>query len=315
MAQVFGADVRVTERRPVSGGDINRASRISLSSGETVFLKENRAELAPMFAAEAEGLRALAEAAAQSEAPPVPDVLGAGIDKGRAFLMLSYIPAARSAPGGLGADFGRSLAALHRESRSDSCGFHADNWIGSTPQRNGAVGGALEQRGGESNSAKSAGGLNSAGGSSAGWFEFFAEHRLGFQWALARRGGFGSPRTERALESLQKRLGELLPDVENGRASLLHGDLWGGNWLAGTDGRAWLIDPAVYYGHREADIAMTRLFGGFPPGFHAAYTEAWPLDKGFDERVDIYNLYHLLNHLNLFGSSYWGSVERILSRW
>ena len=291
LTQVFGADVRVTGRRPVIGGDINRASRLNLSSGETVFIKENRAELAPMFAAEAEGLRALGKAAAQSEAPPVPDVLGAGIDKGRAFLMLSYIPAARGTPGGIGARFGRSLAALHRESRGDSCGFHTDNWIGSTPQP------------------------NSAGGASGSWVEFFAEHRLGFQWALARRGGFGSPRTERALDSLQRRLGELLPDVENGRASLLHGDLWGGNWLAGIDGRAWLIDPAVYYGHREADIAMTRLFGGFPPGFYAAYNEAWSLEKGFDERVDIYNLYHLLNHLNLFGSSYWGSVERILGRW
>lgn len=287
LARVFGSNIHVTHRSPVSGGDISSAARLRLSSGESVFVKENRAELAPMFAAEAEGLRALGEAASVSGAPPVPQVFGSGVDEGRAFILLSHIPVAPRVPGGIGTRFGRALAALHRENRRDSCGFHADNWIGSTPQRNSRCG---------------------------SWFEFFAEHRLGFQWELARRGGFGGPSGDRALESLQRRLSDLLPDVDNRRPSLLHGDLWGGNWLAGADGRAWLIDPAVHYGHREADLAMTRLFGGFPPGFHDAYTEAWPLEPGFDERADIYNLYHLLNHLNLFGSSYQGTVDRILHR-
>jgi fructosamine-3-kinase len=115
------------------------------------------------------------------------------------------------------------------------------------------------------------------------------------------------------LELLLDRLGDWLPT--HPPASLLHGDLWGGNWLTTALGEPALIDPAVYYGHREADLAFTELFGGFPAAFYVAYRASWPLDSGYEERKDLYNLYHLLNHLNLFGESYGGSVDSILQRY
>ena len=103
--------------------------------------------------------------------------------------------------------------------------------------------------------------------------------------------------------------------VEPEKPSLVHGDLWSGNFITGSDGQAWLIDPAVYVGHAEADLAMTELFGGFHPRFYAAYREVNPLQPGYEQRRDLYNLYHLLNHLNLFGRGYLSSVLRILSRY
>lgn len=283
LCSLFGSDCGIVSRKSVSGGDINAAYLLILSGGQRVFLKENRASLVDMFSAEADGLEALAEVADRSGAPSVPAPLAWGVDGTRAFLLMEEIRTGHLADGG---SFGRALASLHREGREALCGFTGDNWIGSTPQPNKQTG---------------------------SWHKFFAEHRLLHQWYLARRHGYGDSAAELQMEALCRRLPDLLPDVDNGRPSLIHGDLWGGNWIAGSDGYAWLIDPAVYYGHREADMAMTRLFGGFPSGFHRAYHEAWPLEGGFEERADLYNLYHLLNHLNLFGSSYWGGVLHTLS--
>ncbi len=281
---LYGDECRIESRRSVGGGDINAAFLLSLSGGRCVFLKENRADLVSMFAAEAAGLTALAEVAGRSGAPPVPEPLAWGTDGGHAFLLMEQVLTGRLKSAEA---FGRSLAALHREGRSDSCGFDGDNRIGSTLQPNGRM---------------------------RNWHEFFAERRLGFQWRLVRKKGFGDGKSERAMEKLLRLLPSLLPDVDEGGASLLHGDLWSGNWMAGADGRGRLIDPAVYYGHREADLAMTELFGGFPSGFHTGYREAWPLEPGFGERRDVYNLYHVLNHVNLFGGGYWGGVISTLSR-
>ncbi len=266
---LFGPGCREQSRRPVSGGDINRAFMLNAGSGSgsgrLLFLKENRRVLAPMFAAEAAGLQALGAAAEISESPPVPQPLAWGTDGASSFLLMEYIQ-----PGSLksGEAFGRSLALLHRTARQNQCGFSMNNWIGSTPQINTPA---------------------------ASWHEFFGGHRLGYQWELARKNGYGTTAEDRRIEKLISRLPEILPNVDDGRPSLLHGDLWGGNWMASSEGRACLIDPAVYYGHREADLAMTRLFGG-----------------GFESRVPVYNLYHLLNHLNLFGASYWGGVRSVL---
>ncbi|OQX29247.1 MAG: hypothetical protein B0D92_04730 [Spirochaeta sp. LUC14_002_19_P3] len=282
LEQLYGADGRVLKRQAVGGGDINAAAVLSLGGGQKIFIKENSANLEAMFAAEALGLKALGEAAENS--PPVPKVLAWGVDGRRAFLLLELIPAGRLKSG---QEFGRALAMLHREARQNECGFSADNWIGSTQQKNDLA---------------------------PNWLEFFRDKRLLFQWELARKNGFANPVSERLMQSLLRRLPDLLPAPDDGQPSLLHGDLWGGNWMAGPDGRAWLIDPAVYYGHREADIAMTQLFGRFPPGFHQGYADAWPLEKGFGERKDLYNLYHLLNHLNLFGRGYWFQVQHILDR-
>lgn len=277
----------VRHSQPVSGGDINAASLLTLSDGTTLFLKENRKSLSLMFAAEADGLEALRSVREfpDSCSPPVPKPLAWGTDQNRSFLLIETVEGGslKSARG-----FGTSLAALHRLGRSRQCGFHSDNWIGSTPQS------------------------NTFGDS---WHDFFAHRRLEFQWKLAVQNGFGDSGTGRAMQSVLSRLSSLLPEPDGGQPSLLHGDLWGGNWMAGSDGRAWLIDPAVYYGHREADLAMTQLFGGFPAGFFEGYQESWPLEPGFPERKDLYNLYHLLNHLNLFGGSYYSSVRSIIRKY
>jgi len=281
IAKISGTELSIKHRRHVSGGDINEAAIITLSDDSQMFLKENRADLVLMFAAEAKGLMALGQAGI----PPVPQPLGWGRDGRRSFLLLEVVESGRLESA---EDFGLALAHLHRHLRNEKCGFSGDNWIGSTSQINTPM---------------------------SSWFEFFAECRLGYQWRLARMNGYGDKALTKAMESLQSRLIHLLPDLDGGMASLLHGDLWGGNWMAGADGQAYLIDPAVYYGHREADLAMTRLFGGFPGGFYQSYVEAWPIEAGFSERIPLYNLYHLLNHLNLFGTSYMGRVRDILFRY
>ena len=273
---IDGSACRMADRQRVSGGDINSCFKLTLSSGRMFFLKENQSSLVHMFAAESTGLLELANAAKGIEGLSVPNPLAWGLNGDRSFLLMEYINQGRL---NSGASFGACLAELHRGTRNDKCGFGQDNWIGSTPQ------------------------LNSP---TVSWHTFYAEYRLGFQWRLARKNGFGNSVADQAMERVQSKLPGILPAPDG--PSLLHGDLWGGNWMAGIEGYAWLIDPAVYYGHREADIAMTELFGGFPSGFHDAYRSTWPLDPGFSDRRNLYNLYHLLNHLNLFGSSYWPGV-------
>lgn len=277
------SDCRTVNRQRVSGGDINRCFKLTLSSGRMLFLKENQSSLVHMFAAESMGLLELANAAKGIEGISVPNPLAWGLDGGCSFLLMEYIDQGRLTSG---TSFGASLAKLHRSARKESCGFKQDNWIGSTPQLNNLT---------------------------VSWHTFYAEYRLGFQWRLARKNGFGNSTADRAMERIQSNVSSILPAPD--KPSLLHGDLWGGNWMAGTGGCTWLIDPAVYYGHREADIAMTELFGGFPSGFREAYRNTWPLDPGFSERKNLYNLYHLLNHLNLFGSSYWPGVMSSINQY
>lgn len=312
---LFGAGVRILRRSPVGGGCISRAALLSLSNGESLFLKESSGAQPGLFRAETLGLAALAghdpggEARRQGGEPapfgslPVrsleewlaPSRVGRGVrtpqprflQEGPAhqFLLLERIEQGRRR-GDFWEDFGRALAELHRTITCDRFGFTSDNYIGSTPQPNG-----WEED----------------------WLGFFGERRLRFQARLAVRQGVAPASLAAEVDALVERLPSLLPRPE--RASLLHGDLWGGNFLVGSDGRAVLIDPAVFFGHREADLAMTELFGGFESSFYAAYRERWPLEPGYEERRELYNLYHLLNHLNLFGGSYLGSVRSILARY
>ncbi|MDO4407128.1 MAG: fructosamine kinase family protein, partial [Eubacteriales bacterium] len=163
--------------------------------------------------------------------------------------------------------------------------FPIDNYIGSTPQ------------------------INTPKDS---WVDFFRECRLHPQVRMAYDAGYLERSAIRQADSIMERLETLLPEPDH--PSLLHGDLWGGNYMTGPDGKAWLIDPATYVGHREADLAMTELFGGFSPAFYSTYRSIAHVDTGYGERRDLYNLYHLLNHVNLFGYSYVGSVLRILNR-
>jgi fructosamine-3-kinase len=234
------------------------------AAGERRFLKLNDARFADAFAAEADGLEALRAAGLAAPAP-----IAHGKAGGKAYLLLEFLDLRQ---GGDHAALGRMLAVLHRR-RGPRFGWRRDNYIGSTPQRNGWC---------------------------DDWAEFWVECRLRPQLALAAGNGFSL--TLPPLKCLERHKPE---------PALLHGDLWSGN--AGfTPAGPVVFDPAVYYGDREADLAMTELFGGFPRAFYDAYQETYPLDTGYAARKTAYNLYHLLNHLNLFGRSYLAQVEASL---
>jgi fructosamine-3-kinase len=274
---------QITEIVPVSGGDISQAARVRLAGGGAQLLVKWRSgSLSGLFSAERRGLELLRAAGALR----APEVLAQSEATAScpAFIALEWLDS-RSKSNGSAEALGHGLAAQHRVLAS-FFGLDHDNFIGANPQPNHP---------------------------SDNWVNFFREQRLGFQMELAGRNGFLPAHRARRLEVLLARLGDWLPAQPP--ASLLHGDLWGGNWLATASGEPALIDPAVYYGHREADLAFTELFGGFPAAFYTAYQAGWSLDRDYEERKDLYNLYHLLNHLNLFGEGYGGSVDSILRRY
>ena len=280
---IWGQKVTIQRKQSVSGGDINDAYRLLLSNGDDAFLKINSRAADSFFTAEANGLRAMRETGAN-----VPKVLACGnMEDGAKFLLLSYERGNRRADHE--ALLGQMLARMHRANTGQftqcgTFGFYEDNFIGAARQIN---------------TPKS------------GWAEFFRDERLGVQMKMA------APYFDKTDRQLCQRLLDRLPDflTEPSFPSLLHGDLWSGNVMPDRHGRPMLIDPAVYVGHHEADIAMTELFGGFAPEFYEAYHEIIPPESGYTDRRDIYNLYHLLNHLNLFGGSYLSPVRRILKRY
>ena len=274
--------VELVAQRPVGGGCSHRAWQLELADGQHWFLKSNRAEALPLLLAEAEGLRALARWAR----PPllVPEPLGVGLLAGQALLLLPWLVLDRtssSSGSGAGGDswfgFGAGLAALHRASAEAGAsdgrfGWSRDNVIGSSPQINGW---------------------------NSDWARFFVDCRLAPQLRWATQQGLKLRGAQRLLE--------LVPDwlaAHQVKSALVHGDLWGGNGALLAGGGGTLFDPAVYWGDREVDLAMAQLFGGFPRAFFAGYASSWPLEPRSQERVAIYNLYHLLNHANLFGGSY-----------
>lgn len=276
IAAATGADFKIASSSALGGGCINQAWAIEGNS-RRYFVKTNRAELAEMFEAEADGLRELESA----EALRVPHPVACGASKGEAFLVLEYI---HMDGGGDPARMGQALALQHRKT-AGRFGWLRDNTIGSTPQHNPWT---------------------------TTWIDFFREQRLGFQLHLAEKNELGTK-----ISGLGNKLLDGLEGFFPGYhplPSLLHGDLWGGNVAFSNSGEPVVFDPAVYYGDREADIAMTELFGGFAPGFYAAYSETWPLETGYKTRKTLYNLYHILNHANLFGGSYIGQAESMMSR-
>ncbi|HKZ54777.1 MAG TPA: fructosamine kinase family protein [Anaerolineales bacterium] len=265
----------VTSAKPISGGCINQGMRLLTSSGQTIFLKQNSNAAPDMFQREEEGLRALAV----SDGPRVPKPFSFGAD----YLLLEDLqPATRAAA--YWESFGRRLAALHRHV-APRFGFDHDNYLGSTPQPN-----AWTDDG----------------------YEFFAEHRIRFQVRLARDAGLMERADHVRAEAFATRLPDLVPPQP---ASLIHGDLWSGNAISDSAGEPAMIDPAAHYGWAEAELAMTALFGEFPTVFYTAYLELHTLDPGWRERFPLYNLYHLLNHLNLFGTSYLDQVQATLRRY
>jgi protein-ribulosamine 3-kinase len=276
----------VTGTAPVGGGCINETMQVILDDGSRYFLKQNRISLRDMFEKEAAGLRILEDATGGDGGTiRIPEVIGLTDDfeSGQAFLILSFIDEGRRT-GDFDRRFGQALAEMHRHTEP-RFGLDHDNYIGRLPQKN-------ERR--------------------DTWTDFFIECRLEPQFAMARGRGFFDGAARQSLDRLGKRLPELLPDEP---PSLLHGDLWGGNYLCDSENRPVLIDPAAFYGHREAELAFTTLFGGFGRDFYTGYEEQWPLQPGFRDRRDIYNLYPLLVHVNLFGGMYVSQTEAILRRY
>lgn len=271
----------IAESNAVGGGCISSTQRISLSNGTELLLKVNP-PIRGLFRAEANGLLEIAK----SKTIKVPHVLAHDED----FLLTEFIQSSRGAvSSGFFEAFGRELAALH-SSISSGFGFYEDNFIGSTPQKN--TGAPADWK----------------------WADFFVHYRLEFQLEQLESGGKSTPELRSVFAKAISTIYSLLLDY-NEPPSLLHGDLWSGNYVAGADGKAALIDPAVYYGDREAELAMTTLFGGFPETFYSAYNERYPLRPGWRDRRDAYQLYHVMNHLNLFGSSYYSHALSLLRRY
>ena len=270
-----GLDVPDEPPRRVGGGDIAAAYALETTSGK-VFLKLMAAREASVLEAEADGLAAIAATGAVR----TPAVLGQGVATSDAWLALEWLPLERLGRDA-SAELGRQLADMHRAT-GPRHGWRRDNWIGRTPQRN-----AMQDD----------------------WVRFYRDERLGFQLELAATNGFGGRLAQRG-KTLMDALPALFTDYAP-TPSLLHGDLWGGN-AASSASVPVIFDPAVYYGDRETDIAMTRLFGGFGDAFYRAYEAAWPLDAGYSRREPLYQLYHVLNHLNLFGSGYLGRAEALI---
>ncbi len=277
LSQRLGSHFQDGPAAAVSGGSINSALKYS-SATRAVFVKiSNAPNAAAMFEAEAEGLITLAA----PQAVRVPQVLAHGQSAEGAFLALEWIEFGDSSRASE-ATLGEQLAWQHR-STQPRYGWGRDNTIGLTPQRNAWC---------------------------SQWPEFYRDRRLRVQLELAATNGADKSVLDRGF-----RLCEQVPEFFTSykpAASLLHGDLWGGNWRCDLDGMPVIFDPAVYYGDRETDIAMTRLFGGFAPASYAAYLSTWPLDAGAPTRIALYNLYHVLNHFNLFGGAYLAQAERMI---
>jgi fructosamine-3-kinase len=274
----LGQYVDVELAEPVGGGSINDAWRLETDAGR-YFLKTNNTDAFPsLFISEAYGLSCLRTAGPLR----VPEVIATGEDHDDSYLLLEWVETGIQGPGYWEA-FGRGLARLHRHTK-ERFGLERDNYIGSLVQRNTPE---------------------------PDWPDFFIKHRLEPQLKLARDRKRIEAGTLFRFERLFRGLDGIFPKEP---PALLHGDLWSGNLLCDANGQAVLIDPAIYYGHREMDLAMTRLFGGFDDALYTAYHAEWPLEKGWEERVDMCNLYPLLVHMNLFDGGYAQQVEGVLQR-
>jgi fructosamine-3-kinase len=279
LGRALGRSVHVHDRTPLGGGSISRTDRLDTDAGAFV-LKTTREAPPGLFRSEAAGLAALRAATSLT----VPRVV-VYEEEPPSFLILDHVPAGRRRP-----DFderlGRGLAELHRASAS-RFGFDGDNFCGRTPQPNGWT---------------------------SHWVDFYARRRLGHQMELAASAGLLSGEDARRVERLIVRLDAWIAEPAEGPA-LVHGDLWSGNVLVDAAGHPALIDPAVSYGHREAEFGIMTLFGGFPPRVFDAYAETYALEPGWRERNGLYQLYHLMNHLNLFGEGYHRQVMAAVERY
>ncbi|MDX2244236.1 MAG: fructosamine kinase family protein [Leptolyngbyaceae cyanobacterium bins.302] len=277
ISQITGQPFQVTNQRSLGGGCINAAASVS-DGQQTYFVKLNQASQVAMFEAEAAGLDEMV--ATQTIRVPKPVCWGTA--ENSAYLVLEWLELGGRGSANAWAEMGRNLAAMHRATSRNGFGWKMNNTIGSTPQPNPWT---------------------------ADWITFWQEHRIGFQFQLARRRGGAFPKQDRLLDAIPQLLAGHDP-----QPSLVHGDLWSGNASVTSAGEPVIFDPATYYGDREVDLAMTELFGSFPSDFYRAYNEAYPLDSGYQQRKPLYNLYHILNHFNLFGSSYASQANRTIDQ-
>jgi len=268
---------KVISSASIGGGCIADSRKIVTASGKEFFLKSGNTGNR-MFHCEANGLKELAKA----QCIRIPEVIAAEND----FLLLEYIPQGMRSKYFF-EEFGQNFARMHRF-HSDKFGFFEDNYIGATPQPN--IPDRYEER---------------------DWTAFYFNKRLLYQYRLAEKNGYVTSRMKNSFSKLESKIGSILEGSEEA-PSLLHGDLWSGNYICDENGKVVLIDPAVYYGHREADLAMTKLFGGFSAAFYESYNREYPLPAGWEYRENIYKLYHVMNHLNLFGTGYLSEAEQML---
>lgn len=280
ISQVTGEKFEIDSQRSVAGGCINQGYRVT-GGDRAYFIKLNSASEIAMFAAEAEGLKQMH----QTKTIRVPQPLCLGTEGNYAYIVMEWLELG-SGNSQAWEEMGRQLAAMHRctpptETENGGFGWDQNNTLGSTPQINTWT---------------------------TDWAEFFAKHRLCYQFKLARSRGGNFPQQDKLLTAIPELLASHQP-----QPSLVHGDLWGGNAACTVAGEPVIIDPATYVGDREVDIAMTELFGGFPAAFYRGYKEAFPLDAGYKQRKTLYNLYHILNHFNLFGGGYGSQANRMIS--
>jgi fructosamine-3-kinase len=279
IAQATGKHFEIVDRQPIGGGSINQAYLIT-NDREQYFVKLNQSNLVEMFAAEAKGLSEIAGTATIK----VPTVICWGVADDRSYLVLEYLDLIDNATPQNWNQMGRNLATMHRVriSPDRQFGWHIDNTIGSTLQVN-----TWEDN----------------------WATFFTNHRIGYQLQLAQSNGGKFPRAEQLIAKIPSLLANYRP-----KPSLVHGDLWSGNAGFTTAGIPVIFDPATYWGDREIDVAMAALFGGFPNAFFQGYADVYPLDPDYSTRKILYDLYHILNHHNLFGGNYQGQANNTIDR-
>jgi fructosamine-3-kinase len=274
ICQATNTSFTINTTRSIGGGCINQGYRID-DETRSYFVKLNRASQVEMFAAEALGLQQMAA----TQTITVPKPICWGMADSSSYLVLEWLDLSGGSQQAW-QQMGGQLAAMHRLGTNDRFGWERNNTIGSTPQIN---------------------------TSNDNWADFFAEQRIGYQLQLAKRRGGSFPDTRQVIQAVRELLSDRSPEI-----SLVHGDLWSGNAGITTNGAPVILDPATYYGDREVDIAMTELFGGFPAAFYQGYNDVWQLDSNYQQRKQLYNLYHILNHFNLFGGGYASQANRIL---
>ncbi|MDX2503926.1 MAG: fructosamine kinase family protein [Gammaproteobacteria bacterium] len=282
ISQSLNKPFQIQQTNSVGGGSINSAYKVSGINGQSYFVKFNSASLEHMFQVEFDSLNELSNAPEmQTSAMQIPSPICFGTTGSKSYLVLEYLTMSSR---GDGAAMGHALSQMHRITAAQY-GWYQNNIIGSTPQSN-------QQH--------------------SDWLSFWREERMIPQLKMLYDKGYKQrllPLSDRLLNKLDSLLGS-----HNPPASLLHGDLWSGNYAYDKKGQPVIFDPALYYGDRESDLAMTELFGGFGQDFYRAYNEAWPLDEAYNTRKTLYNLYHILNHANLFGTSYLNQAISMMDR-